>query len=180
MAKNAKNAKKYARTLFQSVEIDDFEDALSQITLFNEVMNKNRDVHSSLTSPLFSSEEKAKAIDVISDILNINEQMKKYLQYIVVDGMVMMLPDIIRLSLALYHEKKKKAKATVFSPIEITEDITKRLKVSLKKITSKDIDVEYVNDPSLMGGFIVKVGSTMYDSSIKGQLRLLKDELIKG
>ncbi|MEE9524286.1 MAG: ATP synthase F1 subunit delta [Thermodesulfovibrionales bacterium] len=180
MAKNAKNARKYARTLFQSVKIDDFEDALSQLTLFNEVMNKNRDVHSSLTSPLFSAEEKAKAVDVISDILNINEQMKKYLQYIVVCGMATVLPDILRLSLALYHEKKQKAKATVFSPVQITGDIKRRLKVSLKKITSKDIDVEYVNDPALLGGFIVKVGSTMYDSSIKGQLRLLKDELIKG
>ncbi len=180
MAKNAKNAKKYARTLFQSVEIDDFEDALSQLTLFNEVMNKNKDVHASLTSPLFSAEEKAKAVDVIADILNINGQIKKYLQYIIVDGMAMMLPDIIRLSLALYNEKKQKAKATVFSPVEITADIESRLKDSLKKITSKDIDVEYVNDPSLLGGFIVKVGSTMYDSSIKGQLRLLKDELIKG
>jgi F-type H+-transporting ATPase subunit delta len=42
------------------------------------------------------------------------------------------------------------------------------------------VDIEYVSDPTLLGGFIVKVGSTMYDSSIKGQLRLLKDELIKG
>jgi F0F1-type ATP synthase delta subunit len=34
-------------------------------------------------------------------------------------------------------------------------------------------------DPSLLGGVLVKIGSTMYDTSIKSQLRLLKDELIK-
>jgi len=34
-------------------------------------------------------------------------------------------------------------------------------------------------DPSLLGGILIKIGSTMYDTSIKGQLRLLKDELIK-
>ena len=46
--------------------------------------------------------------------------------------------------------------------------------------TDPDVDMEYVMDPSLLGGILVKVGSTMYDSSVKGQLRLLKDELIKG
>jgi F0F1-type ATP synthase delta subunit len=55
-----------------------------------------------------------------------------------------------------------------------------RLKGSLKKLINKDVDLDYVLDPSLLGGVLVKVGSTMYDSSIKGQLRLLKDELIKG
>ena len=44
----------------------------------------------------------------------------------------------------------------------------------------REVDIEYVMDPSLLGGILVKVGSTMYDSSVKGQLRLLKDELIKG
>jgi F0F1-type ATP synthase delta subunit len=44
----------------------------------------------------------------------------------------------------------------------------------------RDVDIEYVMDPSLLGGILVKVGSTMYDTSIKSQLRLLRDDLIKG
>jgi F0F1-type ATP synthase delta subunit len=51
---------------------------------------------------------------------------------------------------------------------------------SLKQITGKEIDLEFVMDPSLLGGVRIKVGSTMYDSSIKGQLGLLRDKLIKG
>jgi F0F1-type ATP synthase delta subunit len=47
-------------------------------------------------------------------------------------------------------------------------------------LIERDVDIEFVLEPSLLGGVLVKVGSTMYDSSIKGQLRLLKDELIKG
>jgi len=66
------------------------------------------------------------------------------------------------------------------SPIEISKDREGSLKASLKKITDRDVDLEYVIDPSLLGGILVKVGSTMYDTSIRGQLRLLKDELIKG
>ena len=50
----------------------------------------------------------------------------------------------------------------------------------MKQITGRDVDLEFVIDPSLLGGVRIKVGSTMYDSSIKGQLGLLKDKLIKG
>ncbi len=66
------------------------------------------------------------------------------------------------------------------TPIEISRDRENTLKASLKKMTDRDVDMEYVIDPSLLGGILVKIGSTMYDTSIKGQLRLLKDELIKG
>ena len=54
------------------------------------------------------------------------------------------------------------------------------MKSSLKEITGRDIDIEFVIDPALLGGVRIKVGSTMYDSSIKGQLGLLRDKLIKG
>jgi F-type H+-transporting ATPase subunit delta len=66
------------------------------------------------------------------------------------------------------------------TPIAISKDHEATLKASLKQITGRDVDLEYMIDASLLGGILIKMGSTMYDSSIKGQLRLLKDELIKG
>jgi F-type H+-transporting ATPase subunit delta len=93
---------------------------------------------------------------------------------------ILYLPDIIRIATNLYFEKKKKAKAIVMTPIEISKDYENTIKSSLKKVTERDVDIEYVIDPSLLGGLLIKVGSTMYDTSIKGQLRLLRDELIKG
>ncbi len=176
----SKNAKKYARAIFNVVDLDSIEDALAQLNIVIGAMNKDREIHSSLASPLFSTDEKAKAVDVISGILNLSEPVAKFLKYVVSDGMAPLLPEITKRALILYQEKKKKAKATVVSAVEISQEMTSRLKVALEKLTAKDVDIEYINDPSLLGGFIVKVGSTMYDTSIKGQLRLLKDELVKG
>jgi ATP synthase F1 delta subunit len=66
------------------------------------------------------------------------------------------------------------------TPIEMSADQESKLKMSLKQLTDRDVDIEYVIDTSLLGGILVKMGSTMYDTSIRSQLRLLKDELIKG
>jgi F0F1-type ATP synthase delta subunit len=49
----------------------------------------------------------------------------------------------------------------------------------LKNLIDRDVDIENEVDPSLLGGFVVRVGSTIYDSSVKGQLRLLKSELMR-
>lgn len=180
MGKYAKIAKKYARTLFNVVELDKFEDALGQLSVISGLMEKNRDISATLMSPLFDADEKEKAVDVISDVLEATIEVRKFLKFVVADGKAVVLPEILQEANAIYLERKKKAIATVISPVEFSTDLESRLKESLKNITAKDVDIEYISDPTLLGGFVVKIGSTMYDSSLKGQLRLLKDELIKG
>jgi F0F1-type ATP synthase delta subunit len=64
--------------------------------------------------------------------------------------------------------------------VQLSKEYEAQLAGSLRQVTGRDIDLEFVIDPSLLGGVRIKVGSTMYDSSIKGQLGLLKDKLIKG
>ena len=46
----------------------------------------------------------------------------------------------------------------------------------INQITSKKVSVENKVDPSIIGGFILRVGDKQYDSSINGQLNLLKRE----
>jgi ATP synthase F1 delta subunit len=180
MSRHSRLAHKYARTLFNVVELDMFEDALGQLSVINELMLKNKDLEASFGSPLFSNGEKEKVVDVIGDVLETTAEVRKYLKYLVVEGKAVILPEILKIAVTMYMEKRRRTQATVASPVDFTPELESRLKEALERVTSKDVDLEYVKDPSLLGGFVVKIGSTMYDSSLKGQLRLLKDELIKG
>ena len=94
--------------------------------------------------------------------------------------MIAHLAECIRTVSALYLERKKRAKATVRTPVDTNMKYDSTIKASLKRLTGRDIDIEYVVDPSLLGGVLIQVGSTMYDTSLKGQLRLLRDDLKKG
>ncbi|MGE5894074.1 MAG: ATP synthase F1 subunit delta [bacterium] len=181
MANNARFAKRYARALFNSIEFARFEEEFSHLAAVRDLLKKSREIEVALVSPLFTHEEKATTISILSKSLRLSEEVKKYLTFLAQEGAVAFLDDILRLALDLYHERKRKAVATVITPVQFTGELQERLKSSLKKITAKDeVEIVYVRDASLLGGFVVKIGSTMYDSSLKGQLRLLKDELIKG
>ena len=65
------------------------------------------------------------------------------------------------------------------TPVALEEKYISRLKSALTSLTDREVQIESRLDPSLIGGFIVKVGSTVYDSSLKGQLQLLRAELTR-
>lgn len=178
--KPAKEANKYAKALLRNVGLENMPQVLAELISVNDLMVKSREFKSLLVNPLFTTDERTKVIKSLAEKMRLTESTVKFIMHISDVGVIAALSDIIRIATNLYLERKKKAKAVVMTPIPISKDRENTLKVSLKKLTDRDVDLEYMIDPSLLGGILIKIGSTMYDTSIKGQLRLLKDELIKG
>jgi F-type H+-transporting ATPase subunit delta len=178
--KQIREAKRYANALLRKVGIENAPQVIAELDAVNNLMIKSKEFKSLLVSPQFTSDERKNVIRGISDKIKLSEETVKFINHLSELRTILCLPDIIRIATNLYFEKKKKAKAIVMTPIEISKDYENTIKSSLKKVTERDVDIEYVIDPSLLGGLLIKVGSTMYDTSIKGQLRLLRDELIKG
>lgn len=178
--KPLKESKKYAKTLISMVGIDDMPMALAELTAIEKLMSGSSDFRSLLVSPVFPDADREKVLKSVADKMKLSDKVFNFLVHISRIKVVAALSEIIRSATLIYLEKKKRVKATVLTPVALTKDHLERLRVSLKKLTEKDVDIEFVLDPSLLGGVLVKVGSTMYDSSIKGQLRLLKEDLIKG
>jgi F-type H+-transporting ATPase subunit delta len=178
--KNLKEAKKYAKAFLDTVGMENAPQALAEVNAINDLMVKSKKFKNLFVSPQFTLEEREKIIKQLAARIKLSDKVLKFIMYLSELGLILNLSDIIRIATSLYLEKKKRAKAVVMTPIEIGKDHENRLMASLKKLTDRDIDIEYIVDPSLLGGIQIKVGSTVYDTSIKGQLRLLKNELIKG
>jgi F-type H+-transporting ATPase subunit delta len=178
--KPIKQAKRYAKMFINVVGMDGALQALAELTAIENLMNRSGEVRSLLLNPGFSPTERENAIKKIAEKAKLSENVVKFVIHLSENRVIAALSEIVKNATAIYLEKKKQAKAVVFTPGEVSKGHEQRLKAALKKLLDRDVDVEYVMDPSLLGGILVKVGSTMYDSSVKGQLRLLKDELIKG
>lgn len=178
--KQTKQVKRFANALIRNVGIDNVPQTINELELINALMLKNKQFKSLLFNPQFTTQEKEAVLKQLAAKINLSEYTIKFVMYLSELGVIPALSAIIRSATNLYFEKKKKAKAVVMTPIEIGKEQENSLKSSLKQMTDRDVDIEYVMDPSLLGGILVKVGSTMYDTSIKSQLRLLRDELIKG
>jgi F-type H+-transporting ATPase subunit delta len=52
------------------------------------------------------------------------------------------------------------------------------LEQQISKLTGKRVLAKYATDSKLLGGAMVKIGSTIYDGSVRGQLHRIKEQLI--
>jgi len=163
-----------------AVGIEKAPEALKEISILKALMERSSEFRNFLVSPMFSGEERAAAFEEVGRSLNLSTETVKFINYLSDKGATSALGEVTDRAVALYADMKNLAKATVITPVPIGTEYEGRLMESLKKLVKRDVELEYVTDPSLLGGMLVKVGSTMYDGSVSGQLRLMKDELIKG
>jgi ATP synthase F1 delta subunit len=175
-----KNAKRYATMYLNAVGLEGAPRALEELAVVNALMEKSPDLRSLLVSPLFSDEECQAAFQVVAGRLNLSKVTVTFINFLAEQKAAGALDEVITKALAMYQEKKKKITATVITPSAIGSEYEQRLAGALGEITGRDVSIEYRTDPSLLGGMLIQAGSTMFDGSIKGQLRLLKEELVKG
>ncbi|MCD5411887.1 MAG: ATP synthase F1 subunit delta [Thermodesulfovibrionales bacterium] len=176
--RKVENVKKYAKQLLKNVDIEEIPQAIEQLGNIARLMEEDKEIRTFMVSPSFTGEERQKIISHISHTLGISDKVIKYLLYLSDKRVIGAMPDIVRSIITLYLEMKKRAKAVITVPVQVSREYEKELVGFLRKITGRDIDFELDIDPSIIGGIYIKVGSTVYDSSIKGQLRSLKDKLI--
>ena len=69
------------------------------------------------------------------------------------------------------------AEAEVSSARELAESERSSLEAQIEKTTGKKVRAHYALDTSLLGGAVVRVGSTIYDGSVKGQLEMMKEAI---
>jgi len=172
-------AKKYSRALISSVDMSELPAVIEEFKAFSQLMNAKRQLKLLFAGKIFTEDEKAKAFDALSPALKLKPKTDKFLKHIIIDGHLTAMKEIIAASVDAYNEKQKKATAVVISSVALDAGYTERLKTALKQMTDREVTIENRIDESLLGGFIVKVGSTIFDSSLKGQLRLLKTELMR-
>ena len=172
-------AKKYSRAIVNSVDIADIPRVVEELKGFSDLIDENRQLKLLFAGQIFSEDEKGKAFSALAPRLKFSAHTEKFLKLIILQGHLSGIKEIIAASIDIYNERQKKATALVVSAVALDRTYTERLKSALKQMTNREITVENKVDESLLGGFVVKVGSTIFDSSVKGQLRLLKAELLR-
>ena len=67
--------------------------------------------------------------------------------------------------------------AGITSSRELSTDEKRGLESQVERMTGKKVRAKYDTNPALLGGAMVRVGSTIYDGSVRGQLQKLKEQL---
>ncbi len=129
-----------------------------------------------LRHPRVSTADKKKRIE---DLVGkkVSPVTLKFLELLIDKKRFELLPMVASDLGKLVAEKNNVAKAVVRSAKPLSADAQQKLKDKLKNFAGKNIELEVKEDPELIGGVVVRIGDWVLDSSLRGQLRQMKEAL---
>jgi len=168
-------AGRYATALFElGLEEKALEQIETDLGRFGEALDASDDLQRLVKSPMFSTEEQGRALGAILDELKIEGLTKNFLLLVSKNRRLFATPDMIRAYRAMLAEHRGEMSATVTAASKLTNTQVTALKQALKAALGKDVMLDQLVDPSLIGGLMIKVGSRMIDTSIRTKLNSLK------
>jgi F-type H+-transporting ATPase subunit delta len=70
--------------------------------------------------------------------------------------------------------------AEIISARELPRDERAEFEKNLQRITGKTVNIAYAIDKDIIGGVVTRIGSTVYDGSVRTKLENLKEQLVNG
>ena len=105
--------------------------------------------------------------------------MLNFLQVIVRKGRFDCLPAVAVAAKQMYDQQSGKIQATLVTAEEVDDSTQADIAKKLSEKLGKEVELERTVDPSIIGGVVVRIGDTVYDSSIAGQLEQVRTKALK-
>jgi len=147
------------------------------LNLIQTLFRKNKDFRNFLMHPAISFEDKKKVLDNLAKEANLNEKVKEAVEYVVKTNKANVLKYIADEFSFEIEKFFATVKGEIITAFPIDEDTVNKIKEKVEAKLGKKVEFETKQDPSIIGGIIVKAGSYVLDSSIKTYLLKLEQQL---
>ncbi len=127
-----------------------------------------------LASPRFSAEDKGKALAAIARKAKFSATTQKFLGLLALNGRAGALAEAIDAFQRLAADARGAVSAEVVTAVPLTAAQSKGVAQALRQALGKDPEISTRVDPALLGGIKVKVGSRLFDASLRSKLDSLK------
>jgi F-type H+-transporting ATPase subunit delta len=177
-AMTANAAGRYATALFELAKTSKAVSAVeADCTAFLAMLDESTELADLLASPLCSSDDKEGVLVALTKSAKFHKLTGNAFGVAAGNGRAGDLADLARGFAALAAADRGVVAADVSSATALTKKQTEALAASLKGAFGRDIEVRTEVRPELMGGLIVKVGSRMFDSSLRTKLDGMKNAM---
>ena len=169
-------ARRYARAVLSLEAVDKVAADLRSLA---KAMKDSDELVSTLASPAIRRADRRRVLDGLLERVGSHANTKN-LVYLLLDGERMSaLPAISRELDAMLEARGGRISATITSAKPLEQAQVSQITAALEKISGKKVEVTRREDPALLGGVVAKLGDTVYDGSLRTQLRALREELTK-
>ena len=149
----------------------------ADVDALDAALSASADLREMIASPMVTREDQGKAIAAIAAKMGLAPLTTNTLRLMAQKRRLFVLPQLVTALRARIALEKGEVTAEVVSATPLTADQAASLIATLKKRVGKDVKLKTTVDESLIGGLVVKLGSTMIDTSIRAKLAGLKNAM---
>ena len=151
-----------------------------EVKAFTQVIEENSELRNVFASPVIALDRKKAVLNELLARMQFRPTTNNFLQLLLTNQRLHQI-EFVRASLMRELDERAgvvSAEVTTARTLAATEQ--ENLLNQLQTATGKRVRVNFKIDPEIIGGIVTRVGSLIYDGSIKNQLALMKQQLAKG
>jgi F-type H+-transporting ATPase subunit delta len=175
---NTALAQRYAAALVDvAMERKKTDAVQADLAAFTQAFYASSDLRNVLESPAVGEETKEQVVVKISERMGLNEAVRNFVHLVVRHRRTEMLAEIQDAFQSALNARLGIAEAQVTTARELSAQEKKDLTAAIERRTGKKIEAKFVQDMGVLGGAVVRVGSTVFDGSVRERLTRLREQL---
>lgn len=180
MANNSVFAPRYANAFAAVVSSAGLDAAQAQRQMqdFAATLDESRELREVLMNPSIAGDQKLAVVDALAERLGMMREVRNFVAVIMDHQRLGEFREIVAAYAEVADVNRGVTEAQVTSAHELAEDDRKDLETRIAGLAGTAVRVTYGLDPSLLGGAVVRIGSTVYDGSVRAQLEQLRESLV--
>jgi F-type H+-transporting ATPase subunit delta len=172
-------AKRYARALFDIARAErlDFEQIGAELSGTAALVSGNDALQRALANPAIPPARKRGVIEQLLALSPVSPVLSRLLLMLADRDRLVLLPDLADAYRTRLMEHQQVVRAEVTTAIAVPPDRVAALQQGLAHTTGREVQLDVRVDPSIVGGAVARIGSTVYDGSVTTQLEKLRQQL---
>jgi F-type H+-transporting ATPase subunit delta len=171
-------ARPYARAIVDVAGSPDKANTVrAELSKFEQALRGSTELQELYRNPGVDGEAKLKVTTAIANRLGLGQLTGKLLEVLVRNGRGADVAAVVESLTQLINQELGIAIAEVRSAQKLSEQEVADLRRTLEKKSGKRVEVRVTEDPALLGGFVVRIGSEIWDASVAGKIHRFRESL---
>jgi len=153
------------------------DSTLKEAQVLAELVAQNRDLREVWQTPSIPADKKRAVLDAIVEREGFSRTVRNFMAVLIDHGRSAFLQPMVEQTRVELDQRLGFAEAEITTARELSEPERRALESQVQNLTGKKVRAHYSRDTAILGGAVVRVGSTIYDGSVSGQLERIRQAL---
>lgn len=172
-------ARRYATALADVVTArGEAQEVQKELRDWAEMMQSNEQLLEVFRNPTIPYEQKRKVLNTLIARTRVRPTTANFLQVLLQNQRLAELNEVNKRFAQLLDERSGVVSAQVTTARPVPQSSQDSLRAKLAALTGKSVRLSFTTDEELIGGIVTRIGSTIYDGSVRNQLQQVKERMI--